>query len=200
MLQSREITEENLNNVPKILIPQTHGFESPIDVAEAIEEYLNLPTKLQMKFLHSGQVLLYPPDQDTFSAIMEIGEIHGIPVQLKTTSHGESTHLARGVLDLSFTSTNIAQNATWTTHPYLVSDHFATCIKIHKLAKPKHNPRRNTRKAEWSLFRKTLAEHLNNTPRAENLNLLEQRLTTAFHTAANKTIPLTKEAKQHYKD
>ncbi|MPC53211.1 hypothetical protein E2C01_047100 [Portunus trituberculatus] len=115
---------------------------------------------------------------------------------------GESTHLAGGVLDLSFASINITQNVTQTTHPQLVSDHFGTCItlKIHKLAKPKHNPRWNTRKGEWLLFKQTLAEHLSNTTRLEDLNLLEQRLTTAFHTVANKTIPLTKATKQHYKD
>ncbi|MPC53210.1 hypothetical protein E2C01_047099 [Portunus trituberculatus] len=90
MQQSREVIEENINNIPKILIPQTHGFESSMDVAAAIEQHLNLPTKLQMKFLHSGQVLLSSPDQDTFSAIMEMEEICGIPIQLKTTSHGTS--------------------------------------------------------------------------------------------------------------
>ena len=46
----------------------------------------------------------------------------------------------------------------------------------------------------------TLTDHFCKAQPPEDLNLLEQRLTTAFHTAADKTIPLTKAAKQHYKD
>ena len=83
-----------------------------------------------------------------------------------------------------------------------MSDHYATCItlKIHRLANPQHKPRWNTRKAEWPLFRQALTEQLCNAPPPEDLNLLEQRLTTAFHTAADKTIPLTKAFKEHYKE
>jgi len=79
---------------PKILVPPTEGFASPVDVAEAIDSLISTPQKLPMKFLESGQVLLSPPDMDTYNIVMSLREINGIPLQLRTASHG----ITRGVL------------------------------------------------------------------------------------------------------
>lgn len=43
---------------------------------------------------------------------------------------GTPTHTGGGVLDLPFLSDNLLPSATWTIHPYLSSDHFATAIML----------------------------------------------------------------------
>ncbi|MPC31679.1 hypothetical protein E2C01_024975 [Portunus trituberculatus] len=71
---------------------------------------------------------------------------------------------------------------------------------VPKLVKPPHNPRWNTRKADWPLFRESITSQLRETPRLNDLNEQDARRTAAFHTAANQAIPLTKMPKKHYKD
>ncbi len=44
---------------------------------------------MQMKFLTSGNVLLFLPDQETFDQVISIKNIHRKPVQLKKA--GKST-------------------------------------------------------------------------------------------------------------
>ncbi len=80
--------------IPKILIPATEGFRSPVDVAEALEEELHLQGKLPMRFLHSGQVLLSPPTQDLHDIIVNLRELKGRPIHLQTAQNNTT----KGVL------------------------------------------------------------------------------------------------------
>ncbi|MPC61457.1 hypothetical protein E2C01_055529 [Portunus trituberculatus] len=67
---------------PKIIIPATAGFQSPVDVAEAIEAALYTIEKLPMKFLHSGQVLLSPPTME----ILNMRVLNGKPIRLQAAT------------------------------------------------------------------------------------------------------------------
>ncbi|KAK8397507.1 hypothetical protein O3P69_004335 [Scylla paramamosain] len=80
--------------IPKILIPATEGFRSPVDVAEALEEELHLQGKLPMRFLHSGQVLLSPPTQDLHDIIVNLRELKGRPIHPQTAQNNTT----KGVL------------------------------------------------------------------------------------------------------
>ena len=94
--QSKEnlTSQPQPNNAPKILIPATEGFQSPVDVAEALEEELHLQGKLPMKFLHSGQVLISPPTKDTHDIIVNLRELKGKAIRLQEVSHSTT----KGVL------------------------------------------------------------------------------------------------------
>ena len=82
------------STVPKILIPATEGFQSPVDVAEALEEELNLNGKLPMKFLYSGQVLISPPTMELHDTILNLEVLKGKAIQLQAISHSTT----KGVL------------------------------------------------------------------------------------------------------
>lgn len=81
--------------VSKILIPATEGFRSPVHVAEALEDELNLHGQLPMKFLHSRQVLLSPRTQELHDMILQLRELKGKPILLRAASENSTT---KGVL------------------------------------------------------------------------------------------------------
>ena len=63
--------------------------------------------------------------------------------EAKLLNSGEAVHNAGGILDLSFVSQTIVQEAKWEIHPHLASDHYAICIilNIPQLAKSIHTPK-----------------------------------------------------------
>lgn len=81
-------------DVPRIIIPATEGFQSPIDVAEALEAALNMREKLPMKFLHSGQVLLFPPTMEVHDDIINLKELKGKPIHLQSST----SNITKGVV------------------------------------------------------------------------------------------------------
>ncbi|KAK8394231.1 hypothetical protein O3P69_006429 [Scylla paramamosain] len=87
-------SQQQADAIPRIIIPATEGFESPVDVAEAIEATLRLKEKLPMKFLHSGQVLLSPPTMEIHDTIANLKELNGKPIHLQSASHD----ITKGVL------------------------------------------------------------------------------------------------------
>lgn len=117
-------------------------------------------------------------------------------------NNGEPTHIAGGILDLSFTSPRLGQGATWEVHEHLASDHFAiaTSINCTKPTLQASAPRWNTKKADWPLFRRALQNYLQSTEQSYTLDEMEQRLVDAFHQAADTAIPQTRRPKQTYKD
>ena len=78
-----------MTSIPKILVPYTAGFESALHLAETIESSME-GTKMQMKFLASGNVLMSPPDLKTYEHLLKIQEVKGLPVQLKAAGQGTS--------------------------------------------------------------------------------------------------------------
>ncbi|XP_045120329.1 uncharacterized protein LOC123509825 [Portunus trituberculatus] len=88
-------SRQQSSDVPRILVPATSGFQSPVDVAEDLEATLNLRGKLPMKFLHSGQVLLSPPTMALHDAIMSVKNIIGNQITLQSTV---SSNVTKGVL------------------------------------------------------------------------------------------------------
>ena len=114
----------------------------------------------------------------------------------------EPTHIAGGVLDLSFLSSNLSNTAKWEIHPHLASDHFATCTQIN-IPQLKDNTtarRWDIKRANWPLFQQVLQKLLSNPPDEQELGEREARLVTAFHHAADVAIPKTKPPKKNYKD
>ncbi|XP_050709633.1 uncharacterized protein LOC126994355 [Eriocheir sinensis] len=67
--------------LPKVLIPATPGFESTLDLAEALE--MQLQTRLSLKFLESGCVLVTPTDRHQHDALLGVKEVSGVPVSLR---------------------------------------------------------------------------------------------------------------------
>ncbi|XP_050691123.1 uncharacterized protein LOC126982884 [Eriocheir sinensis] len=61
---------------------------------------------------------------------------------------GEPTHVAGGVLDLSFVSRPLDAGATWELHDHLASDHFATVITL-----PVAPPLTPPRPPRWNIHR-----------------------------------------------
>ncbi|XP_050710324.1 nascent polypeptide-associated complex subunit alpha, muscle-specific form-like [Eriocheir sinensis] len=66
---------------PKVVVPPTPGFETALDLAEALEEELGL--RLQMRFLENGSVLVTPPSDEAIRALMDTTSVHGKAVQLR---------------------------------------------------------------------------------------------------------------------
>ena len=114
----------------------------------------------------------------------------------------EPTHIAGKMLELTFISRTIAQDAEWQVHPHLASDHYATCttLNIPQLEEPPHTPKWKVNKADWPSFQEALERKLENIPEKESLDEMEERLVTAFHHAANTAIPKTKPTNRHHKD
>ncbi|XP_050691579.1 uncharacterized protein LOC126983125 [Eriocheir sinensis] len=105
---------------------------------------------------------------------------------------GVPTHMAGGVLDLSFVSQPLAVGATWTLHPHLASDHFASVIAlpVPPPVLPQRPPRWNLRRADWPRFRGAVARRLAATIRPDDLEAADERLVDAFTAAADESIPL----------
>ena len=101
---------------------------------------------------------------------------------------GEPTHIAGGVLDLSFASPHLCQGAKWELHEHLASDHFATISTLNCPKLPSPN---------YTVFRTVLHDQLQTTVPGDELDAKEHRLINAFHTAAEASIPQTK---KQYKD
>ena len=118
-------------------------------------------------------------------------------------NNGEPTHSRGGRLDLSFINTNLRNMAAWQVHPTLTSDHFATktTLNMPKIPPPPPPPARwNQNLANWHIFEKSLEEwHSSYTP-PTNINQLEEDLTRALHTAANQSMPKTRQARRQYND
>ncbi|XP_050691130.1 proteoglycan 4-like [Eriocheir sinensis] len=66
---------------PKVLIPPTAGFDSALDLAEALEEQLG--ARLQLKFQESGCVIATPPSEEALRTLLETTTVHGKPVLLR---------------------------------------------------------------------------------------------------------------------
>ncbi|KAG0701942.1 hypothetical protein GWK47_002878 [Chionoecetes opilio] len=115
---------------------------------------------------------------------------------------GEPTHIAGGVLDLSFVSQDLNRDATWELHPHLASDHFASCTRLQtrKRTRPPPPPKWNLNQANWYTFEHSIANILASTPTPDSLEEADYRLTAAFHEAANIAIPLTKPGLVLHKD
>ena len=130
-----------------------------------------------------------------------IETLNNIP-EATLLNNQEPTHIAGRVLDLSFLSRNISNNAKWDLHPHLASDHIATCteIKIPQLANHTMAPRWDTKRANWPLFQQELQKLLSNPPESQTLEEREARLVDAIHQAADAAIPKTKPSPKHYKD
>ena len=106
---------------------------------------------------------------------------------------GEPTHVAGGILDLSLVTSPLAVDATWSLHPDLASDHFATVIRlpVSPPAPPPRPPRWNLKRADWGRFKSAITRRLQATARPEDLNAAEERLVNIFTEAANEAIPRT---------
>lgn len=81
-----------INAKPKVIVRPTPGFETALDIAEALEELLS--SKFHMKFLESGSVVVTPPTEDVLQALLSITTVEGKPVELRLM--GEAT--TKGVI------------------------------------------------------------------------------------------------------
>ncbi|XP_050705385.1 caskin-1-like [Eriocheir sinensis] len=68
-------------SLPKLLIPATVGFETTLDLAEALEQQQG--ERLSLKFLESGCVLITPADSAQHDTLLPVREVSGVPVQLR---------------------------------------------------------------------------------------------------------------------
>jgi len=102
-----------------------------------------------------------------------------------------STHLRGGVLDLSFVSTSLLPLTTWSLHPYLASDHFASTITVDlpRLQRCAPEPRWNFRRADWHEFSYLMEEWAETHVPAHDLEDQEKEIVAALHQAANQAIP-----------
>ncbi|KAK8372172.1 hypothetical protein O3P69_011867 [Scylla paramamosain] len=122
--------------------------------------------------------------------------------EVKLLNSKEPTHIAGGILDLTFISDTLLQEAKWGLHPHLSSDHFATCTTLNfpQLQRPAHVPKWKIKEANWSSFRDAFQRNLNNIPSTDQLDEMEGRLVTALHQAADTAIPKTKPTTKNHKD
>lgn len=67
--------------VPKVLIPPTEGFETALDLAEALEEELG--KRLPMRFLETGCVLVSPDSEETLQTLLATTHVLEKPVSLR---------------------------------------------------------------------------------------------------------------------
>ncbi|ROT69722.1 pol [Penaeus vannamei] len=97
----------------------------------------------------------------------------------------------RGVLDLSFVSTSLLPLTTWSLHPYLASDHFASTITVDlpRLQRRAPEPRWNFRRADWHEFSYLMEEWAETHVPAHDLEDQEKEIVAALHQAANQAIP-----------
>lgn len=122
--------------------------------------------------------------------------------EVKLLNSKEPTHIAGGILDLTFISDTLLQEAKWGLHPHLSSDHFATCTTLNfpQLQRPAHVPKWKIKEANWSSFRDAFQRNLKNIPSTDQLDEMEGRLVTALHQAADTAIPKTKPTTKNHKD
>ena len=117
-------------------------------------------------------------------------------------NNGEPTHNRGNNLDLTFISESLKHNAEWAIHPTLTSDHFAVTTKLEVITipSPPIPPKRNIKKAKWSVFQKKMEEWASTYEISQDINKIEKDLVQAIHKAADAAIPMTKPPKQQYKD
>lgn len=68
-------------------MPPTPGFDTALDLAEALERQHGM--RLQMRFLESGSVLVTPPTEEALQTLLDTTTVNGKPVQLRQT--GDAT-------------------------------------------------------------------------------------------------------------
>ncbi|XP_050699353.1 uncharacterized protein LOC126986899 [Eriocheir sinensis] len=66
---------------PKVVVPPTPGFDTALDLTDALEEQLGL--RFQMRFLESGSVLVTPPSEEALRALLDTTSVRGKAVQLR---------------------------------------------------------------------------------------------------------------------
>ena len=118
-------------------------------------------------------------------------------------NNGQSTHVKGGRLDLSFITTQIRPLTEWNVHPTIMSDHFATKIKIETPQLPPippPPPRWNQELADWNIFHRELQLWAENYIIPEDIDLFEQQLTAAIHSAADKAMPKKAIGNYNFKD
>lgn len=92
------------------------------------------------------------------------------------------THLRGGVLDLTFTSSDLPLS-DWTLHPFLTSDHFATvtALQLSRRSPLPPYPRWNFRKADWCLSSNILEEWAETYSPSPHLDAHEKEIVSALH-------------------
>ena len=99
------------------------------------------------------------------------------------------------VLDRTFVSRGLAHQSSWEVLPdTLGSDHMPTCTTIGEpVARESEDlPRWNLRKADWSKYRDTLINSINNLDLTDNIDSNAEIITQTILLAATKAIPLSK--------
>ncbi|XP_050706238.1 uncharacterized protein LOC126991544 [Eriocheir sinensis] len=89
---------------PRVVVPPTPGFETALDLAEALEEELGL--RFQMRFLENGSVLVTPPSEEALRALMdttwyyteEVREANHRVNQARKLNRRVNTEATRGLL------------------------------------------------------------------------------------------------------
>ena len=120
--------------------------------------------------------------------------------EMTILNNGIATHIRGGRLDLAFINTNLRQFASWQIDKSICqSDHFAININIEMPQLPPippPPPRWNQDLADWSVFRNTIEQWAESYEPPDDIDLFESDLIKAFHTAANKAMPI-KQRKQY---
>ncbi|XP_050691204.1 proline-rich protein 36-like [Eriocheir sinensis] len=105
-------------SLPKLLIPATIGFETTLDLAEALERQLS--QRLSLKFLESGCVLITPADRaqhDTLLAPL-LGHPRVLEAERYTTRDGPTRQVYVTVAGPLPGSLDLGSWGTFYTRPY----------------------------------------------------------------------------------
>ena len=122
---------------------------------------------------------------------------------LTLLNNGEPTHINGGRLDLTFLSEVLTNKAHWEVHQTLTSDHFAvlTTLELQRLPPPPPPPKKwNHKKADWSKFKQAMDDWLQTYVPAEQADQLESDIVRALQHAADVSMPIVGNSKQHHKD
>lgn len=131
-----------------------------------------------------------------------ITELLGEIPEISLVSPKEPTHDKGGRLDLTFTNTAAAHRTTTLIEDALHSDHSSliTTIQNVNINWQRHEPKWNTKKADWSKFSCHISAWWENYTPSSDLDTLEEDYTAIMTNAAQASIPLTKQWTTTYKD
>ena len=116
-----------------------------------------------------------------------LDELEGI----RLLNTGEPTHMLGNPLDLTLVSAPLAEEAAWSVHPTLTSDHFATVTKL-AIPLPRLPPvpaRWSFKRANWVTFRREVASWWEGYTPPEDVEDFDRDFTAALDRAATVAIP-----------
>ena len=179
----------------------TRGSEGELDLTQLFAHAVSTNTLITGDFNAHHTILSSPtPNNETGAHIVHVlDNFQNIAI----VNNGQPTHIRGGRLDLTFITATLRTLVTWSIHPTLMSDHFATVTEIEMPQLPPippPPPRWDLSTADWGIFQRELLHWAENYTLPDDINQLEQDLTNAFHRAADKAMRIKTPGNYTYKD